>query len=180
MKVFALFGGPRKKGNTVALLSSFLNGAASKGHTLQTVHLAEKKILPCTGCNSCKKDGTGTGRCVLSDDMAELYPLVAEADVLVHAFPVYWWSAPAQTKLFQDRLYALDYSVFKGKKMSLLITYGGEDPNSGPSLIEQTFRDICDFLGMEFIGSLAAYSGVTPIRDNPFVLEEAFHRGASL
>nr|HPK06979.1 flavodoxin family protein [Aminivibrio sp.] len=108
MNCLALLGSPRKDGNTAALLTSFLDGAVSKGHTVRTVRLQEKKILPCTGCNGCKKDGKGTGRCVLTDDMGGLYPAVLEADVIVHAFPVYWWSMPAQTKLFQDRLYALD------------------------------------------------------------------------
>ncbi len=37
----------------------------------------------------------------------------------------------AQLKTFLDRLYALDYEkAFKGKKFVLLMTYGGEDPNS--------------------------------------------------
>jgi len=180
MNCLALLGSPRKDGNTAALLASFLDGAASKGHTVRTVRLHEKKILPCTSCNGCKKDGKGTGRCVLADDMAGLYPAVLEADVIVHAFPIYWWSMPAQTKLFQDRLYALDYGLFSGKKMCLLTTYGGGDPNSGPGIVERTFRDVCDFLGMEFRGSLGVCSGSLPVKENTSILEKAFRMGASL
>ena len=180
MTYLALLGSPRKKGNSAALLASFLDGAASKGHSGRTLFLQEKRILPCTSCNSCKKDGKGTGKCVLKDDMTELYPLVAEAETIVHAFPVYWWSMPAQTKLFQDRLYALDYESFNGKKLFLLLTYGGEDPNSGPRLIEDTFRDICDFLGMELAGCLGACSGITPVENNKAVLEKAFLLGACM
>ena len=180
MTYLALLGSPRKKGNSAALLASFLDGAASKGHSGRTLFLQEKRILPCTSCNSCKKDGKGTGKCVLKDDMTELYPLVAEAETIVHAFPVYWWSMPAQTKLFQDRLYAMDYTHFKGKQLFLLTTYGGEDPNSGPRLCEQSFRDICEFLDMQFRDCIGVCSGTTPVRDNKRALERAFLAGASI
>ena len=176
MRYIALLGSPRKDGNTAALLASFLEGAASKGHSGETVHLHEKKILPCAACNTCKKDG----KCILSDDMTALYPLVVEADVIVHAFPIYWWSIPAQTKLFQDRLYAMDYTLFKGKKLFLLMTYGGEEPNSGPRLCEQSYRDICEFLDMQFRDSIGVCSGTTPVRENTRALERAFLSGASM
>ena len=176
MRYIALLGSPRKDGNTAALLASFLEGAASKGHSGEVIRLHEKKILPCAGCNACKKEG----KCVLSDDMTALYPLVEGAEVIIHAFPVYWWSAPAQTKLFQDRLYAMDYARFKGKQLVLLTTYGGEDPNSGPRLCEQSFRDICEFLDMQFRDFIGVCSGTTPVRDNKRALERAFLSGASI
>ncbi|HPE66253.1 MAG TPA: flavodoxin family protein, partial [Synergistales bacterium] len=78
MRYIALLGSPRKDGNTAALLASFLEGAASKGYSGELIRLHEKKILPCAGCNACKKEG----KCVLSDDMTDLYPLVEEADVI--------------------------------------------------------------------------------------------------
>lgn len=176
MRYIALLGSPRKDGNTAALLASFLEGAASKGHTGKSVYLHEKKIFPCSGCNACKKEG----KCVLSDDMTDLYPLVEETDVIVHAFPVYWWASPAQTKLFQDRLYAMDYAHFKGKQLFLLMTYGGEDPNSGPRLCEQSYRDICEFLDMQFRDCIGVCSGTTPVRENKRALERAFLAGASI
>ena len=176
MRSIALLGSPRKDGNTAALLASFLEGAASKGHSVELIRLHEKKILPCAGCNACKTEG----KCTLSDDMTALYPLVEKADVIVHAFPVYWWSMPAQTKLFQDRLYAMDYTHFKGKQLFLLTTYGGEDPNSGPRFCEQSFREICEFLDMQFRDFIGVCSGMTPVRDNKRALERAFLAGASM
>lgn len=180
MKYLAILGSPRKEGNTAALLSSFLEGAASKGCSGNTLFLQAKQIAPCTSCNGCKKDGTGVGQCVFADDMNGLYPLVEKADVLIYAIPVYWWSIPAHTKAFMDRLYALDYSVFKGKKLCLLMTFQGEEPNSGPVLIEKTFRDICEWLGVDFSGCLAVCSGTTPVGENRDALEKAFRLGASI
>ena len=73
-----------------------------------------------------------------------------------------------------------DYTHFKGKQLFLLTTYGGEDPNSGPRLCEQSFRDICEFLDMQFRDCIGVCSGMTPVRDNKRALERAFLAGASI
>lgn len=179
MRYLALFGSPRRTGNTAVALSSFLDGLASKNHQGETVWLHGEKIAPCTSCNGCKEDGKGTGTCVISDDMERLYALTAKADLLIFAFPIYWWSMPAQAKLYLDRLYALDYSTLKGKKLFLLMTYEGENPNSGAELMENTFRDICEYLEIHFAGTLGISTGSIPASENAEKLEEAFNAGAS-
>lgn len=180
MNLLALLGSPRKNGNTSALLDSFLKGAASAGHSAETVFLHGKKIAPCTSCRSCRVDGIGTGVCVIKDDMTDLYDKVIGADVIVHGFPIYWWSIPAQTKVFLDRIYALNYAVFKGKKLCVLTTFGGEGHDSGPRLVESAFRDICAFLEMEFCGHLTAFSGKVPVGRNESALGEAFRMGSEI
>lgn len=180
MNLLALLGSPRKNGNTSALLDSFLKGAASAGHDAETVFLHDKKIAPCTSCRSCRVDGVGTGVCVIKDDMTELYKKFVAADVIVHGMPIYWWSIPAQTKVFLDRIYALNYAVLKGKKLFLLTTYGGEGHDSGPRLVESSFRDICEFLEMEFGGHMTVFSGKVPVGRNESALGEAFRMGAGI
>ncbi|HCL79105.1 MAG TPA: hypothetical protein DIC53_03960 [Synergistaceae bacterium] len=180
MRYLALFGSPRRTGNTAVALSSFLDGLASKGHEGEMVWLHGEKIAPCTSCNGCKKDGKGTGECVIPDDMEKLYSLTTKADLLIFAFPIYWWSMPAQVKLYLDRLYALDYSALQGKKLFLLMTYEGEDHNSGAELLKSTFRCICEYLEIDFIGSLGISTGSLPASENAEALEEAFTLGASV
>lgn len=180
MKYLALFGSPRRTGNTAVLLSSFLDGLASRGHTGEMVWLHGEKIAPCTSCGGCKVDGRGTGTCVIQDDMEHLYALTTSADILVFAFPIYWWSMPAQAKLYIDRLYALDYSALKGKRVFLLMTYQGEDPNSGAEYVENAFRDICEYLEMDFGGCMGVVTGEIPTNENAEALEEAFTLGASV
>lgn len=150
MRIFSVMGSPRLKGNTVLVLDNFMKGMR-EGHDqleLKSVFLHGKKIEPCAGCNKCKTDSES---CVIGDDMLDLYGEVVAADVIIFSTPIYWWNMSAQLKTFLDRLYALDYEkAFKGKKFVLLMTYGGEDPNSGAEIVEKSMREICDFVSMEF------------------------------
>ena len=180
MKILALLGSPRRGGNTAALLDSFAEGAASKGHEVNTVWLHEKNIEPCNACRLCKKDGVGTSKCVHDDDMTELYEALTEADVIVHAFPIYWWSMPAQTKVMMDRIYAMDYSLFNGKQMYFLTTYNGTDPNSGAVLSENTLKDICGYLKIDFRGTVAVSARTTPVQEHKEALERAFKMGSAV
>ena len=100
MKIVTFLGSPRKKGNTARLLKEFLKGVSEKsGITTNQVYLQENKILGCTGCGYCN---TSTG-CRLEDDMQNIYPILKEADLLVFATPVYWWSMSSQLKALIDR-----------------------------------------------------------------------------
>lgn len=146
--VLALLGSPNRDGNTALLLERFLEGMTEGNSSeIEYVSLNEAEILPCQGCNYCHEHGTG---CIIrDDDMLRLCQNVMESHVLVFATPIYWWNMTAQMKLFIDRLYGMNYaSGFHGKKVVLLMTYGGEKPNSGPDHVENIFRDICEFTGM--------------------------------
>lgn len=178
MKILALLGSPNKKGNTASLLEKFLEGAATHNVESGTVFLHSCNIAPCTACNSCRENPEVL--CVIDDDMQQLYSKVYDADVLVFATPVYWWTISAQMKLFMDRLYAINYDRLKNKKVVLIMTYGGEKPNLGPELVEKMYTDICDWLGMNFYGVLEACSGNTPTSKNSDALQEAFDLGVSL
>ena len=122
MKLLALFGSPRRKGNTAALLNAFLKAAEDKGEVeVEFINLQEKEIKPCKACRSCRQ--SPYLNCAINDDMQYLHKKVKESDMLVLATPVYWWNISAQLKLFIDRLYALagedgDYKCLHGKKLS--------------------------------------------------------------
>jgi len=112
--------------------------------------------------------------------MQQLYREVEAADVIVLATPIYWWNMTAQLKTFVDRLYAMDFEKsFKGKRMVLLMTYGGEDPNSGAEIVEKSFREICEFLSMEFACKFGLCSE-NPIEIRERALEEAYSLGRKL
>ena len=49
-----------------------------------------------------------TGGCVQHDGMTELYPLIASADALVMATPIYYFNMSGQLKTFIDRCIAVD------------------------------------------------------------------------
>jgi multimeric flavodoxin WrbA len=103
MKVLALLGSPRKKGNTESLLRAVLEGVVAGGGSPELVRLCDLHIDPCIGCGGCAK----TGRCVLADDMQVLYPKIGEADRVILASPIYFYGITAQAKAFVDRCQAM-------------------------------------------------------------------------
>ena len=151
MKVLAIQGSPRKKGNTATILKHYLQGVAAEhpDWQIEVIKVAKQNIQSCKGCDGCRDP---QGKCVIKDDMQEIYPQIIAADILVMASPVYWWSITAQAKQFLDRFYAINYGDhFKGKKFVLLLTYADADPNSGAEITRKMFQEICSYLGMDFI-----------------------------
>ena len=101
MKLLALYGSPRKGGNSDDLLDGFLEGTRDCG--IERIYLRDLHIAPCSECAGCSK----TGMCVVRDDMQLLYPMLLEYDRVVMSFPVYFLGPPALTKGFIDRGQAL-------------------------------------------------------------------------
>jgi len=178
MKVLAFLGSPRRNGNTARLLEEFLKGVSEKNEvTIEQIYLQENKILGCTGCGYCL---TST-ECNIDDDMKNIYPILKEADVLIFATPVYWWSMSSQLKALIDRFYALKISEIKSKKIYLLMTYGGSLPNSGAKLVERTFRDIFKYIGWELIKVYGACTDeYMPVEQNAEALKEVYEIGKSI
>ena len=94
MNILLLQGSPRANGNTAWMAEEFRKAAEAAGHKVTLVNVAHKKIAGCLACEYCH--GKGNGACVQKDDMQELYPLLAEAEVLVIASPVYYFTLSAQ------------------------------------------------------------------------------------
>lgn len=103
MKVLALAGSPRRKGNTDLLLAELVRGAQSRGAEAETIIIPNLKISPCLHCDSCLK----TGVCRIKDDMAGIYDKLAEADVIVLASPVQFGGPTAPLKAMMDRCQCL-------------------------------------------------------------------------
>jgi multimeric flavodoxin WrbA len=101
MKLLAVVGSPRKRGNTDLLMYRVIEGAQDAGAEVQRVFLHGMNISPCDGCRACVK----TGACKMEDDMAPLYDALYGSDVWALGTPVYWFGASAQMKTFIDRWY---------------------------------------------------------------------------
>ena len=101
-KVLILSGSPRKGGNSDILCDEFARGAMEAGHEVEKIRVAEKKIGYCRACYACR----GTGVCAIKDDMTEVLQKMIDADVLVLASPVYFYSIDAQMKAVIDRTLA--------------------------------------------------------------------------
>ena len=85
MNILGILGSPRKRGNTDTLLDIALKEAKGQGATVSKVSLRDRRIAPCDGCGKCQK----TGKCVVKDDMQEIYQKMRDADGILWATPVY-------------------------------------------------------------------------------------------
>lgn len=104
-KIVILNGSPRAKGNTAQLVKAFTEGAESAGHTVKCFELQKMNIHPCLGC--CKGGKDFNSPCVQKDDMDLIYSVYREADMVVLASPLYYWTISGQLKCAFDRLFAV-------------------------------------------------------------------------
>ena len=121
-KIIVLNGSPRKNGNTSALVKAFRDGAESAGHSVTEFWLEGMNINGCRGC--CAGGKNPESPCVQKDDMAQIYPAYKEADVVVLASPLYYWTISGQLKCAFDRLFAVaecDPSYTNPRKESALL-----------------------------------------------------------
>ena len=104
-QIIILNGSPRKNGNTSELTKAFAKGAQEAGHTVTEFHLGDMNISGCKGCFGGGKNPESP--CVQKDDMSKIYPVYKEADIVVLASPLYYWSINGQLKTAFDRLFAV-------------------------------------------------------------------------
>ncbi|MGM0651979.1 MAG: flavodoxin family protein [Bacillota bacterium] len=97
--LLAIASSPRRNGNSETLLNEFCRAAEDQGWEVDLIRVNSMKFKPCQACDACAKDG----KCIIRDDMQDIYPKVAAADALVMASPVTFGSMNAQLKTFIDR-----------------------------------------------------------------------------
>lgn len=124
-KVLILSGSPRKNGNSDILCDEFMKGALESGNSVEKIRVAEQNISYCKACYACK----GTGSCIIKDDMAQILQKMIDADVIVLASPVYFYSIDAQLKALIDRTVARWLEV-KNKEFYYIMTAADEEKES--------------------------------------------------
>lgn len=138
-KILILSGSPRKGGNSDLLCDEFLRGAVESGHQVEKISVATKNVHPCVACYHCREHG---GACVFHDDMAEILQKMIDADVLVLASPVYFYSIDAQMKAVIDRTVARWLEV-KNKEFYYIVTMADEELTSADTTLA-CFRGYAD------------------------------------
>jgi len=110
--LLAISASPRRNGNSELLLNSFSEGAQKAGCEVKTIRLNALNFRPCQACDRCAL----TGKCVVKDDMQNLYPLVQSAGGIVLATPIYFGSMAAQLKAFIDRFQCWWHAKYRLEK----------------------------------------------------------------
>ncbi len=181
-KLLILKGSPREKGNSAVLADQAARAAAAGGWEVECVSLQSLDIRPCDGCDLCAETGQ---YCVIEDDMQALYPKVLEADALLLASPIYWFTFSAQLKLCIDRWYGLwtfDHHVFDGKRIGVILAYGDSDEfTSGAINAIRTFESMFHFVRAEIVGIVhGSLMDVGDAERHPELMREAYDLGTKL
>jgi multimeric flavodoxin WrbA len=127
-KVLVLAGSPRKGGNSDLLCDAFIKGAREAGHEAGKIYVGDLKIGGCKACYACR----GTGVCFQKDDMAGVLEKMVEADIIVLATPVYFYSLSGQLKTLIDRTLP-GYTKIRDKDFYFIATAA-----AGKAMIERT------------------------------------------
>lgn len=114
--IFILSSSLRRNSNSDALADAFMRGAEEAGHQAEKVSLAGKTIHFCRGCLVCQK----TQKCVIDDDSRYITEKMLQADAVVFATPVYYYSMSGQLKTTLDRANALFAADYKFRDVYLL------------------------------------------------------------
>lgn len=175
--IVILVGSMRKDGNTDLLAQAFAEGAR-ENNTVEIVSVADCKVNPCIGCNSCfTREGN---KCFQNDDMYSIYEKLKIADMVVVASPVYFYGISAQLKSIVDRLHTPMRNEFSIKKLALLLVGAAELPELFDA-IKLQYQLILNFFHLEDAG-MVLVRGVREkgdIKENA-ALQEAYDLGLSI
>ncbi len=150
--VLIVVGSPRKGGNSQMMADAFESGAVAAGNEVRQINVGRAKISGCIACESCFANG---GKCAIDDDMQPLYEQMEWADVVVYAFPLYFYSYPAQIKAFMDRQFcaAGGRKGIMGKKIALLMPYEDQHAERADGLVK-SFEICMDYCKQEILGEV--------------------------
>ena len=187
-KILAIYGSPRRKGNTSLLLQKAVQGAREAGAEVEEVVLRDLKMSPCLEIYGCKK----TGRCVIKDDFQKVYDQILACQGLMLASPVFFYAVSAHTKILMDRCQSLwvkrywiektPFGKHDAKRKGLFISVGATKGKKLFDGVRLTVRYFFDALDAELWKSLL-YRGLDfegDVLKQPEYLEEAYLTGKEL
>jgi multimeric flavodoxin WrbA len=187
-EILAIYGSPRRKGNTALLLQEAVKGARDAHATVEEIVLRDLKISPCLEIYGCRE----TGRCVIKDDFQPLYDKLTDCRGLMLASPIFFYTVTAVTKAMMDRCqslwvkrYWIEKTPFGRKeftKKGLFISVGATKGKRLFEGVQLTVRYFFDALDMELWKSLL-YRGLDfegDISKRPDYLQEAYNAGMDL
>jgi len=188
IRIVAVYGSPRRNGNTAALVRKAVQGARAAGAHVEEVFLRDLTMSPCLEIYGCRKDG----RCVIQDDFGPLQKLLLQSNGMILGSPIFFYSVTAHTKILMDRCqslwvkkYWIDKVPFNSRtttRKGIFISVGatrGRRLFDGAMLSVKYFFDVLD---MELLPPLL-FRGLDmegDVLEHPDYLLEAQTSGAAL
>ncbi|MFC1989503.1 flavodoxin family protein [Chloroflexota bacterium] len=178
MKILAIVGSPRPKGNTNYLVDQALEEAAKYGIQVEKIILSQYKVNPCLGHDDCASFES----CTQKDDAGWILDRFREADGVILATPVHWYNVSAQMKAFIDRNY-FPYKhdlKYKARVAGIIVVAEMEG-------IEDTLHTLNQFIdwsfnlqeGGKFIASGYSHK-LGEVKDNLTLIEESRKLGKQM
>ena len=189
-QILIVLGGGRPKGNTAQLVDAFARGAEEAGHSVEKVSLLRSEVKCCLGCNACRYGKP----CVQKDGFNEMIPKIKQADLIVFASPLYFWTISSKLKAFIERFYCIAeedpeppygrYEKYPVKDSALLMTSADEFFWTFNQAVSYYQFAIVNYIGFHDRGMvLAGGCGDTngqPQIDKTGHLKEAYEFGKNL
>ena len=186
--ILAIYGSPRRKGNTSLLLRKAVEGARAAGGQVEEIVLRDLRMSPCLEIYGCKH----TGRCVIKDDFQSVYDRLSQCQGLILASPIFFYTVSTHTKMLMDRcqsFWVKKYWIQKTPtdrrtliKKGLFISVGA---TKGKRLFEGALLTVGYFLETLDMGLWRSllYRGLDfegDVLKHPEYLEEAYTSGREL
>lgn len=101
MKVVAINGSPKPKGNTYMALKTVCDELEKQGIETEIINVGNMEIKGCIGCGRCKDK-----HCIFSgEELRGIFDKIHAADGLMVGSPVYYSGIAGTMKCFLDRLF---------------------------------------------------------------------------
>lgn len=123
MKVIAINGSPKAKGNTYHSLEQVGAALIAEGIEFEIVHIGNKIIRGCLACGGCAKNQDE--RCVIAnDEVNDCIQKLKEADGILLGSPVHYSGIAGTMKSFLDRAFyvtSVNHSMLRHKVGASLV-----------------------------------------------------------
>lgn len=134
-KVVVISSSPRKGGNSDTLCDEFVKGAIDGGNEAVKYFLEDIEFGSCKACMACK---TPERECFQEDEISIILDDMVDADVIVYATPIYYFSMTGTLKSFFDRCYPI-FNHLENKDYYIITAVGSSNGNA--------LTGIRDFIG---------------------------------
>lgn len=186
INVLAIYGSHRRGQNSDILVDKLLEGIGSDEARVERIYASSKEIKSCTACEGCYK----LGRCVIKDEMQQVYKAFDNADIVIAASPVYFYTVTSDIKKLIDRCQAVWASKYKTENSivskkhrigHIICTAGEREDRSYFDCTVKVFELFYKCINTELIGSLLISDvDAFHVKDRADIQMKAYEAGCRL
>jgi multimeric flavodoxin WrbA len=154
--ILGISGSPKSGGNSEYMLNEALKTASERGFQTERLLCSKLEVNFCNDCGECGRNNP----CPKDDDMSEVYEIMASAQGIIVASPVYFGTVTGQLKTIFDRTLVFRRQGFKLKdKVGGALAVGGSR-NGGQEKTIQAIHDWMHIHGMIVVGDNSHFGGI--------------------